>query len=316
MDRLEVMKHLLLAALLLPLVACADGNAVVFYDGYGSEVHFVVKGRVIEAEERSPAKASDSWLHNLWRNFRTMKNSEREDVALTLRVGSYEALTSTDDEGYFGVTVTPAQPLPPGWHRILAQGKRVQGEGRLLIVPRSNTVGVISDIDDTVLVSEVPNKKKLLENTLLKNPLQRQVFPNTARFYEALLAHNAVPNAAPMFYVSASPHQLAGNIETFLSQNHFPQGVLVTKQISGNGRDPLLDQKQYKIAQIETILAALPWVKFVLVGDDGELDPETYHAIREKHPQRVLGIYIRKVSSDPKRMVYPYQIDLAIALGR
>jgi phosphatidate phosphatase APP1 len=296
--------------LLLPLAALADGNKVVLYDGYGGGERFTIEGRVIEAEKLSQAKDSDSWWRNMWRNFRLMKNSEREDMALTVKIGGFEARTTTDDEGYFRVTATPAQALAPGWHSVAAQGKRAQGEGRLLIVPKTNALGLISDIDDTVLVSEVPDKTKLLNNTFLKNPQQRQTFPGTADFYKRLLAQNADPQAAPMFYLSASPRQLAGNIEAFLTQNNFPQGVLVTKQINGDGRDPLLDQKQYKIAKIEAILAALPWVKFVLVGDDGELDPETYRAIQEKYPQRVSGVYIRKVSPEPGRAVYPGQLTL------
>ena len=309
-------KHLLLAAVLLPLVACADTNKVMFYDSYGSGAQFVIKGRVVEGEESSSAKANDSWLRNLRRNVRIIKNSEREDAALTLTVGPYTTHTTADEEGYFRARATPAQALSPGWHSIMAQGKRTQGEGKLLIVPKANTAGIISDIDDTVLVSNVPNKKKLLENTLLKNPRQRETFPGTAAFYTGLLAHNAVPIAAPVFYVSASPHQLAGNIESLLTQNHFPPGVLITKQISGTGRDPLLDQTQYKMAQIETLFAALPWVKFTLIGDDGESDPETYREIQAKYPQRVDAIYIRKVNPDPGRLAYPGQLDLATAIEK
>jgi phosphatidate phosphatase APP1 len=308
------MQRLLLCVLLLPLLAYADHNAVVFYDSYGSEANFIIKGRVIEGEELSSAKASDSWLRNLWRNLRILKNSEREDAALTLTVGPYTTHTATDDEGYFRVASKSAESLSPGWHSIVAQGKRTQGEGRLLIVPRANTAGIISDIDDTVLVSNVPDKKKLLENTLLKNPQQREAFPGTAAFYTGLLAHNAVPSAAPLFFLSASPQQLAGNIESFLSQNRFPPGVLITKQISGTGRDPLLDQKQYKTTQIETLFAALPWVKFTLIGDDGESDPETYRDIQAKYPERVSAVYIRKVNPDPKRLAYPGQLDLATAI--
>jgi phosphatidate phosphatase APP1 len=314
-----MMKRLLLCVLLLPLVASADGNKAVLYDGYGSGERFAIEGRVIETEKLSQANDSDPWWRNLWRNFRLMKNSEREDVALTVKVGGFEARATTDEEGYFRVTGTPAPPpgqiLAPGWHAVTAQGKRAQGQGRLLIVPKANTLGLISDIDDTVMVSEVPDKQKLLENTFMKNPRQRQTFPGTADFYKRLLARNADSKAAPMFYLSASPRQLAGNIESFLAQNNYPQGVLLTRRIGGDGRDPLRDQKQYKIAKIEAILAALPWVKFVLVGDDGELDPETYQAIQDKYPRRVNAIYIRKVSPDPKRAVYPGQRDLVAALG-
>jgi phosphatidate phosphatase APP1 len=304
-------RSLLAFALLLPLLAHADGNKVVLYDGYGSSERFVIEGRVIEAEKPSAPDSEDSWWRNLWRNFRLMKNSEREDVALKVKVGSFEAGATTDEEGYFRVTAT--QTMAPGWHTVVAQGKRAQGQGRLLIVPRTNALGLISDIDDTVMVSEVPDKKKLLGNTFLKNPQQRQAFPGTADFYKRLLAQNADPKAAPMFYLSASPRQLAGNIDAFLTRNNFPTGVLLTKQISGENRDPLRDQKQYKMAKIEALFTALPWVRFVLVGDDGELDPETYQAIREMYPERVAAIYIRKVSTNPERISYPEQLDLGLA---
>ncbi len=311
----QMVRRLLLGTLLLPLLAHADENIVVFYGGYGSAEQFAVDGRVIEAEGLSQATKGDSWWRNLWRNLRLMNNSEREDVALTVRVGGSEVRTTSDEEGYFHVAAAPEHPLAAGWHTVTAEGDRAQGEGRLLIVPRTNPLGIISDIDDTVLVSEVPDKTKLLNNTFLKNPRQRKAFPGTADFFRRLLAQNAEPAAAAMFYVSASPHQLAPNIDGFLSLNDFPRGVLVTKQISGDGRDPLLDQKRYKTEKIEAIFSALPWVKFVLVGDNGELDPETYCAIWQEYPQRVSAIYIRKVMTDRARTVCPLQADLDAAIG-
>jgi len=92
-------------------------------------------------------------------------------------------------------------------------------------------------------------------------------------------------------------------------------GVLVTKQINGDGRDPLLNQKRYKTGKIDAIFSALPWVQFVLVGDDGELDPETYCAIWEKYPARVRAIYIRSVTTDRARKVCSLQADLAAAVA-
>ncbi len=310
------MKYFLRYLLLLPTVVWAAGNQAVLYDSYGSSDRFVIEGRVIEAKKQAAAKNDDAWYSNLWHNLRTLKNSDREGVKLTVKVSDQEAHTVSAEEGYFHVALTPQRPLPPGWHAVNVQGKGAQGVGWVLIVPKSNTLGIISDIDDTVLISDVPDKSKLLKNTFLKNPTQRQAFPGTADFYRRLLAQNSDPKATPMFYVSASPRQLAESIKTFLMENNFPQGVLVTKQINGNGHDPLLDQKEYKAAKIEAIFSALPWVKFVLVGDDGELDPETYRALQEKYPQHVAAIYIRKVSPDPKRKTYAGQLDLTMASGR
>ncbi|HEY9098915.1 MAG TPA: phosphatase domain-containing protein [Thiobacillus sp.] len=304
------MKALLIGLCLLPLAACTEANQALFYDSYGSSQHFVIKGRLIEAETLSKSNEHDSKLRNLWRSFRTFKNEEQDGVTLTIKAGTFQTTATTDDEGYFHVEASPEQALDHGWQRITVRGGDAQGTGHLLIVPRANTLGVISDIDDTVLMSDVLNKKNLLRNTFLKNIQQRQGFPGTAAFYASLLSLNADPWAAPMFYLSASPRQLAGNIEAFLIQHHFPRGVLVTKQISGQGHDPWLDQQRYKTAQIETIFSALPWVKFTLVGDDGERDPEIYQAIQQAHPQQVHAIYIRNVNPDPNRPSYPGQLKL------
>ena len=294
----------------------AAKNQAVLYDGYGSGAQSLITGRVIEAEQRTAAKERDAWYKNLLRSMRILKNSEREDVKLEITIGQLRAQAVSDAEGYISLNLTPQSPLTPGWHTVSVHGKNTRGTGRLLIVPSTNTLGVISDIDDTVLVSDVVDKTTLLKNTFLKNPKQRLTFPGTANFYQRLLAQNAAPKSAPMFYVSASPRQLTEPITAFLAQNHYPPGVLLTKQISGQGYDPLLDQKAYKSAKIAAIFKALPWVKFTLVGDDGELDPEIYQALQEKYPQHVAAIYIRKVHPDPKRKAYPGQLDLATASAR
>lgn len=310
------MKYWLLYLLMFPAVVHAEASQIVLYDGWGSPQGFALEGRVMERKAQRSSQASDSGLRNLRRSVRTMKNSEQGDIPLGIRVGENHFRAQSNEEGYFRVTAAPAAPLDAGWHSVAAQSERGQGAGRLLIVPAANTEGIISDIDDTVIVSQVNDKKKLLKNTFLRNPLQRKTYPGTAAFYETLLARNPLPQAAPMFYLSASPRQLAGNIQAFLSHHSYPAGALITKQINGAERDPLLDQQKYKLAKIQSILAALPWVRFTLVGDDGEHDPEIYRTIREQHPHQVAAIYIRKVHPDPKRVVYPDQLDLAAAIGK
>lgn len=310
------MKRLFFVALILFATAAqADTLQVVIYDSFGSGAQLTIEGRVIEEKKRADAGKDDSWFSNLWRNFNFLRNSEKEKVALTIVVDNNQLRATSDEEGYFRVDAKPAKPLAAGWHTVKVNGKRAQGEGRTLVVPPGNVHGVISDIDDTVIVSEVNDKKKLLGNTFLQNPSQRQSFPGTARFYKQLLAKNPQPNAAPMIYLSASPRQLTENIASFLAKNDFPTGALITKLVTGDERDPLLDQQKYKLSKIESVLAALPSVVFDLVGDDGERDPEIYRIIAEKFPQRVRAIYIRKVHPDAARVTYPGQLDLAAAIG-
>jgi phosphatidate phosphatase APP1 len=201
---------------------------------------------------------------------------------------------------------------PDRWSR-----GRSYGRVGLLIVPNDNVAGLISDLDDTILVSEVNSTRRLLAKTMLGNPLQREAVPGTAELYRTLAGRNPDPAAAPTFYLSASPRQLHGSIQAFLDHNGFPRGVLITKRVTNDATsEPLRDQVAYKIAKIEEILRRLPDVRFTLIGDDGERDPEVYRQIRERHPARVAAIWIRRVHPDPKRTRYPDQGDLAELLGR
>jgi phosphatidate phosphatase APP1 len=72
----------------------------------------------------------------------------------------------------------------------------------------------------------------------------------------------------------------------------------------------------YKTAKIDELMTRLPWVRWVLVGDDGEKDPEIYQTVRERYPKRVRAVWIRRVHPDPNRARYAGQGDLATALAR
>lgn len=310
--------RIFLPALLL-LTACAaraGGDALIIYPSYGDSSRAVVEGRVVEAHKARAATVEDGWLSNLKRNGRMMKNDERKRVKVLLSVAGRQLHAVTDGEGYFSTSLSGA--LADGWHKVSGQlqGRKREtlAEGELLIVPSVNTVGVISDLDDTILVSDVLRKRKLLKNTFLKNPLQREAMPGAAQYIRSVAARNPQPEAAPVIYLSASPRQIQSNIRDFLRINDFPPGVLLTKRVSNDrNSDPLTDQVAYKTARIEDILARLPQVRFVLMGDDGESDPETYKAIAAKHPDRIEQVLIRHVNPDPKRPKYEGQLDLGQA---
>lgn len=310
------MRVALIALLLAPALVWAEPSTVIIYDAIGRANAITIEGRVVEAEQRSAATSDDPWWKNLWRNARKMFVSERERTAVALVLHGETLHARGDEEGHFRIDHIPVSAIPHGWHEVTATGAGLSGRGKALVVPPTQPHGLISDVDDTVLVSDVTDKSRLLKNTFLKNPEQRAAFPGTAAFYAQLAARNADSVTAPLIYLSASPRHLAPNIRAFLDKQGFPRGVLLTKQISGNNKDPLLDQERYKIERIEALLAALPWVTFTLIGDDGERDPEIYRTIAERHPQRVAAIYIRRVHPDPVRARYPGQRDLAEAISQ
>ena len=292
-------------------VAVADDELVIqFQHGYGNAQHFVVEGRVVEKRSGSAPKPDDSRLRNLWRNLRQLVNDEQDKVSLRVRFAGKTFEARTDQEGYFSVRAATPAAAKPGWNpvEVGTPGGELSARAEILIVPPANRLGVISDFDDTLIVSNVNDKSKLLKLSLLRNPQQRQAAPGMAAFLRQLAARNPQPAAAPVFYLSASPRQLQTSIQAFLDRHGYPRGVLLAKKVTDDKtRDPLTDQARYKTARIEALLRELPALRFVLIGDDGEKDPEIYHDIRTRFPERVEAVYIRRVHPDPGRRRFPEQ---------
>src|SRR6185503_942126 len=58
----------------------------------------------------------------------------------------------------------------------------------------------------------------------------------------------------------------------------------------------------HKTMAIEDILTTYPALRFILIGDSGEQDPEIYTAILSRFPERLRVIYIRSVDRSPTRL--------------
>jgi phosphatidate phosphatase APP1 len=280
----------------------ATEDTVVIYPAISSGGAVIIEGRVVERKNKPEPTSTDRKRDNFNRTMTLMMNNERKHYPIALQLGGREWQATTDQEGYFRIEADNSKELAPGWHTVT--GKTAHGEGTadLLVVPMNNTHGLISDIDDTVQVTEVNHKTRTMTNTFMLNPLQRQVVPGIVPFYRELSQANAQPELAPIIYLSASPRQLHTNINLFLTHNQFPRGVLITKRVTDDSTsEPLMDQVAYKTGKIEALLSQLPGIRFTLIGDDGDLDPEIYAAIRQRFPERIAAIWIRHVNPDPKR---------------
>ena len=195
----------------------------------------------------------------------------------------------------------PTPPaLSPGWHEIHAQPSTSSSAG-LLVPDHRNRLGIISDIDDTLLVTRVLRKSKLVLNSLTLAPEKRESVEGMAQLYRQMLERNPVPSASPVFYLSCSPRQLTDNLRRFLAAASFPRGVLLLRKIQARAYSTDHDKVAYKTARIENVLRSLPQVRFALFGDDTESDPEIYAAIRAKYPDQIAATYIRRLHPDRTR---------------
>jgi phosphatidate phosphatase APP1 len=291
--------------------SAAEPDALVLYYAYGSNHAAVLEGRVIDQQVHHAPARNDSRRRNLRRNLQLIFNRERSHVQVCASLAGRHWRARTDVEGYFRIELDGVEALEHAWHTVHVTAGLASARIPLLLLPPQNVHGVISDFDDTLMITEVNRRWRMVANTLFRNPLQRRVVPGMPEVFHALAARNPIPNAAPLFYVSASPRQLHMPLQAVLDHNGFPPGVLITKRVTNDAtREPILDQMRYKVARCEEILARTPGVTFTLIGDDGEHDPEIFKALREQYPSRIERIWIRRVHPDPARPRWTDQGDV------
>ena len=101
---------------------------------------------------------------------------------------------------------------------------------------------------------------------------------------------------APVIYLSNGPWNLAGTITDFLDRHGFPAGALLLTDWGISPRAWFRSGKAHKRGSLERLAEELPSVDWVLIGDDGEHDPEIYRDFARAHPQQVAAIALRSVA--------------------
>lgn len=286
---------------------------VVVYDGWGTPSGFTVSGRVLEDQGvRAPA-AGASEADNIVDNLKALESDELRDVELALTVGGATYTATSDADGMFTVMVRglpTAQALPTGALPVQVRVLKPTGLGAThgaghVHIHDGPLVGVVSDVDDTVVKTYVTDKSKLVGAVLLKNSRQLETVVGAAAAYRRAKEQGA----RAFFYLSGSPQNLYPRIRDYLTTQGFPLGPVLLKNL---GEDKLFKQEGYKLARLEALLDSLPTMRVILVGDSGEHDPEIYRELKKRRADRVLGIVIRKTpGSDgtPARFVGMRVID-------
>ena len=129
----------------------------------------------------------------------------------------------------------------------------------------------------------------MLIQTFAGSALTRVPFAGAPELYRDL-----ADGGNPFFYVSSSPWNLHSFLSAFLDHRDFPRGPILLRDLIGTRAG-----RARKHERIEEILALHPQLRFVLIGDSGERDPQIYADIVRDHPGRVLAVYIREVRLDP-----------------
>jgi hypothetical protein len=164
----------------------------------------------------------------------------------------------------------------------------------LLVPPTPGHFSVISDIDDTIKITNVLQKQTLIRRTFLE---EFEAVPGMSQLYQNWKEqHNAV-----FHFVSSSPWQLYQELAVFMEREGFPEASFHLKSIRLKDRSILslfADPMISKITRISSIIDNYPMRKFVLVGDTGERDPEVYGELCRRYPGQIYRVFLRDVISE------------------
>lgn len=285
---------------------------IVPYRGHGTGDTLYVRGRVLRGHPIPPASEDDSAWRNLANTVRRLESDEVPAARVRATAGEARAEVVADEEGYFEFSLD-ARTFTHGrevWRSVRLElleplnddGTAATSIAKVLVPPEGSQFGVISDIDDTVVKTDVTNLLRMLRLVFLTNARTRLPFEGVSAFYRALHRGEAGESTNPIFYVSSSPWNLYDLLHEVFEVHGIPAGPLFLKDY-GIAREVLfsLGHREHKLRSIEHIFETHPNLPFVLVGDSGQKDPEIYREVAELFPGRVLAIYIREVAESADR---------------
>lgn len=286
------------------------GIVVNAYRGYGSQSEVFVMGRVFRQLRIGIPAPEGTVYRDIVDVFRRAMRWGAKHVDVTLDVEGNRTQVATDRDGYFDVHLPLNKPLIPdqSWHTgtidiVMRDEHTVCAEVDIYIPPAAVDLVVISDIDDTVMYTGVANKLMMMYRLFFRKAHQRVAFPGVAEFYRALFAGADGQRQRPLLYVSRGPWSIYEVLEEFFQRNNIPVGPILFLREWGMTLQRPWPRKaeDHKANLIQKMLELYDDLPFVLIGDSGQHDPETYARIVRDYPGRIKTIYIRNVNHDASR---------------
>ncbi len=278
------------------------------YRGYGNEHEFYIRGRVIEDTGLSQPAEKDSIIQNLVAMLKRYASNGIGDLKVSADFGGVKKSYITDEDGFFEinlpvnlnhVNLNEWQRIHFNMHNDLEEeDELLEASGEVLLSRIENQFGVITDIDDTLLISHSTNFRKKLRLMLFKNAKTRMPFAGVASFYKALQAGSDGTYHNPFFYVSSSEWNLYDLLVDFCDHHGLPKGPFLLRDAQvklGKIWKAGTGNHDHKLEKIRHILQLHEEKHFILIGDSGQRDAEIYSHIAQEFPERIKTIYIRDV---------------------
>lgn len=263
-------------------------SGVTGFPGYGTEEWVRVLGRVLIAPPARRTSTGDVESLRGWRSFAAVPVGFAH---VTVTIDGIEHNVPADRGGVIDAKL-PAT-LKPGWQSITMS---VEGseptETRVFIVGSDVRFGVVSDIDDTVMVTLLPRPLLAAWNSFVVDEHARQPVPGMAVMLERLTREHP---GTPIIYLSTGAWNVAPTLTRFMRRHLFPAGSFLLTDWGPTHDRWFRSGRDHKEQNLRRLASEFPQVKWLLVGDDGQHDDAIYTGFAIEHPDNVAAVAIRKL---------------------
>nr|WP_298122357.1 phosphatase domain-containing protein [uncultured Aurantimicrobium sp.] len=269
---------------------------VVPYPGYGSTEWVRVLSRVLLTRNPRPGSRAARKMKKRsesvrgWRSFVAVPVN---DVSVTITINNIHTVVKADRGGVVDVQIP--MKLSPGMHtvQLQAEGSEVT-ESTIHVISPKVTVGLVSDVDDTVMVTALPRPFLAAWNSFVLDEHARVPTPGMAVFLSRIAA---IQEEMPVMYLSTGAWNVAPTLRRFLGRNLYPKGTLLLTDWGPTHDRMFRSGRAHKETQLRRLASEFPKIKWILVGDDGQHDEAIYAAFEKEHPESVKAVAIRQLSN-------------------
>lgn len=283
------------------------------YTGYGNSEQLRVLARVLlqPPKKLGLMQAASALLYRRgWRNF---ISTPCVQANATVVVGGVRIPVQTDRSGYLDVRINNPG-LRPGWHQITLES---QGGASTLaniqVIDDAVSFGIVSDIDDTILSTFLPRPVLAAWNSFVLTEQARQAVPGMARLYQRLLASHP---GAPVMYISTGAWNTYPMISRFITRHGIPDGAMLLTDWGPTNTGWFRSGKDHKRRCLRELARDLPNIKWLLVGDDGQHDPELYAEFATLQPDHVCARAIRQLTRGEHTLAHGLPMEVVTSEGR
>jgi len=263
-------------------------RTVLAYDTYGGTDWVRVLARLVLTPDGHPSADAQASVRG-WRSFVSVPLPN--DTAW-VRINDEEHMVTSDRGGIID-TVIPGHFTPGETEIELWTDGSLVDSAAVRIIGEDSTFGIISDIDDTVMVTSLPRPFLAAWNTFVLSEHARSPVAGMSVLYDRITYMR--PNT-PILYLSTGAWNSATTLKRFLSRNLYPIGPLLLTDWGPTTTRVFRSGKEHKRNTLERLARDFPWMKWLLIGDDGQNDEEIYGEFVENHPNNVAAVAIRQLT--------------------